>query len=132
MSLFKYIFFALSVVTFSHSIAADSDRPMIDSRFIGTWKGSWLEGMSSGKVTLEVGKSHGDLSLTTRPSFGTQAVAIAKIVGVEKQLSFYATGADGHAMRFNLTPHKDYQTLKGKAYYDGLHMELDLARAPIE
>jgi hypothetical protein len=132
MIFFKCTLFALAVIAFSPSIAADSDRPMIDSRFIGTWKGSWLEGMSSGKVTLEVGESRGDLSLTTRPAFGTQAVAIAKIVGVEKQLGFYATGADGHAMRFNLTPDKDYKTLKGKAYFDGLHMELDLTRAPID
>ena len=130
MNIIKCISYVVFLLTFSHANAADGDLSAIDSRFLGSWKGSWLEGMSSGKVTLEVRELSADLSFTARPAFGTQSAAIAKIVGNEKQLGFQMVGADGHVMRFDLKPSKDYQKLKGKAFYDNLHMELELSRAP--
>lgn len=127
MNHIKCTFLNVFLLIFSLANAADGDHSVIDSHFLGSWKGTWLEGMNSGKVTLEVRESSGELSFTTRPAFGTQSTPIAKIVGNEKQLRFQTVGADGHVVRFDLKPSKDYQKLKGKAYYDSLHMEMELS-----
>ena len=126
----KFILLVLFFSVCSTTNAADDNHASLDTRFLGTWEGSWLEGMSSGKATLELKDGNGELTFTTRPAFGTQPVSITKINGNEKQLGFQTIGADGHVMRFDLKPSKDYQKLKGKAYYDSLHMELELSRVP--
>lgn len=123
----KFILFVIFFSTFSTTNAADDDHAGLDARFWGTWEGSWLEGMSSGKATLELKDGNSELTFTTRPAFGTQPVSITKIIGNEKQLGFQTIGADGHIVRFDLKPSKDYQKLKGKAYYDSLHMEMELS-----
>ena len=126
----KFILFVLFFSAFSTTNVADDNHAGLDARFLGTWEGSWLEGMSSGKATLELKDGNGELTFTARPAFGTQAVSITKITGNEKQLGFQTIGPDGHVMRFDLKPSKDYQKLKGKAFYDNLHMELELSRVP--
>lgn len=126
----KFILFVLFFSAISTTNAADDNHASLDARFWGTWEGSWLEGMSSGKATLELKDGNSELTFTTRPAFGTQPVSITKINGNEKQLGFHTVGADGHVMRFDLKPSKDYQKLKGKAFYDNLHLELELSRAP--
>ena len=125
----KFILVVLFFSAFSATNSADDNHASLDARFWGTWEGSWLEGMSSGKATLKLEDGNGELTFTARPAFGTQPVLITKITGIEKQLVFHTTGADGHVMRFDLKPSKDYQKLKGKAFYDSLHMELELSRA---
>ncbi len=110
--------------------AADGDPATLDSRYLGQWAGNWLEGMSSGKATLQVKETSGELMFSALPSFGTQPTPITKMVGTEKRLSFQTVGADGRVMRFDLKPSGDYKKLKGKAYYDTLHMELELMRVP--
>jgi hypothetical protein len=112
------------------AFGADEGLSGIDPRFFGTWQGNWLEGMSSGKVTLAIKEGAGELSFTALPSFGAQSAAIGKITGDSKRLGFHTAGADGRVMRFDLKPSEDFKKLKGKAYYETLHMELELARTP--
>ncbi len=126
----KFILFALFFAAFATANAADNVNSSLDGRFLGTWEGSWLEGMSSGKATLTLKDESGELTFTTRPAFGARPVSITKITSTERQLGFQTVGADGYVMRFDLKPSKDYQKLKGKAYYDSLHMELELSRVP--
>lgn len=112
------------------AFGADEIFSGVDHRFLGTWQGNWLEGMSSGKIKLDVKDGAGELSFTALPSFGMQPAAISKITGTEKRLGFYTAGADGRVMRFDLKPSEDFKKLKGKAYYETLHMELELTRTP--
>jgi hypothetical protein len=123
---FKSILFALVFVFPATVFSQDSVNP----KYIGVWKGIWLEGMSSGKATLNIAESGGVLSFTALPSFGVEAVALKSIKGSEKSLGFQAAGADGRVMRFDLKPSSDYKKLMGKAYYEGLHMELEFMREP--
>ena len=130
MKLYKCnLFFLLLAFPFL-AFSADEMSSTVDPRFFGTWQGNWLEGMSSGKVKLDVKEGAGELSLTALPSFGTQPVAITKISGTDKRIGFYTAGADGRVMRFDLKPSEDFKKLKGKAYYETLHMELELTRTP--
>jgi hypothetical protein len=123
---FKSILFASALVFSSTAFGDDS----VDSRYIGVWKGSWLEGMSSGKATLDIVQGSGALAVTALPWFGVEPAPLKSIKSSEKSLGFQTVGADGRVMRFDLKPSSDYKKLKGKAYYDGLHMELELTREP--
>jgi hypothetical protein len=126
MSYFKSVLFVLALVFPATSFSQNG----IDSRYVGVWKGSWLEGMSSGKATLNIAESSGLLSFTAIPTFGVEPAPLKNIKGSEKSLGFQAIGADGRVMRFDLKPSSEYKKLKGKAHYDGLHMELELTREP--
>ncbi len=123
---FKSILFVLALVVPTTVSSQDS----VDSRYIGVWKGNWLEGMSSGKGSLAIGQNGGQLSFTALSWFGDEPVPLKGITGSEKSLGFQTIGADGRVMRFDLKPSNDYKKLKGKAHYDGLHMELELTREP--
>ena len=112
------------------AVSAETALSAIDTRFFGTWKGSWLEGMSSGKIILEIKDEGGELSFTARPSFGAQPATINKITANDKRLGFHTAGADGRTMRFDLKPSDDFKKLKGNAFYETLHMELELIRVP--
>jgi hypothetical protein len=122
----KSILFVLAVVL----PATVSSQDSVDSRYIGVWKGNWLEGMSSGKAFLAFGQSGGQLSFTALPWFGIEPAPLKGIKGSEKSLAFQTIGADGRVMRFDLKPSNEYKKLKGKAHYDGLHMELEFTREP--
>jgi hypothetical protein len=126
----RFFLLLLFLSAFASANAADDDQAGLDARFAGVWEGSWLEGMSSGKATLTLKDESGELTFTNRPAFGALPASITKITRTEKQLRFQTVGVDSHVMRFDLKPSKDYQKLKGKAYYDSLHMELELSRAP--
>ena len=128
--IFKCAFAVLFLLAPFISNAADEVGAAEDSRYQGKWEGNWLEGMSSGKVSLAIVAVNSEIAFTARPTFGTEPTVISKIKGTDKTLTFYVTGADGHAMRFELKPAKDYKILRGKAYYDNLHMELELSRTP--
>ena len=130
MKLHKCNLFILLMTFSSLAVGADEVSSIVDARFLGTWQGNWLEGMSSGKIKLEVKEGAGELSFSALPSFGTQPAAISKISGTEKRLGFYTAGADARVMRFDLKPSEDFKKLKGKAYYETLHMELELTRTP--
>lgn len=123
------LFFAMLLIP-ALSSGADEQAINVDSRYLGSWNGTWLEGMSSGKVALEIRETGGQLSLSPLPNFGAQPAAIAKVVGNENRVGFQTAGADGRSMRFDLKPSGDFKKLTGKAHYDGLHMELELKRAP--
>ena len=110
------------------TLAQDNAVTTVDSHYVGVWKGKWLEGMSSGSAILDLAESSGQFSFTALPPFGTDPAPINKIKGSDKQLEFQTVGADGRVMRFNLKPSGDYKKLKGKAYYDGLHMEIEFTR----
>ena len=126
----RFFLLLLFFSAFASANATDDDHAGLDARFAGVWEGSWLEGMSSGKATLTFKDESGELTFTNRPAFGARPASITKITRTEKQLRFQTVGADGYVMRFDLKPSKDYQKLKGKAYYDSLHMELELSRVP--
>ena len=113
-------------------MAADESAPVtaLDSRYAGVWQGTWLEGMSSGKAKLEITQSGGQLSFTSLPNFGVAPASLRKLTANEQRLSFETAGADGRTIRFELKPSGDHQRLQGKAYYDGLRMELDLSKTP--
>jgi hypothetical protein len=130
MSIFNSVFYVMLAFVPVATNAVDNDSTVVDARYIGTWAGNWLEGMSSGKATLQVKETSGELMFTALPSFGTQPTPITKMVGSEKRLGFQTVGADGRVMRFDLKPSGDYEKLKGKAYYDSLHMEVELTRIP--
>ena len=130
MKLIKCIFYSIFLLVSFHIVAADTENLANDSRYVGSWKGTWLEGMSSGKVSLEITRTGGEFSFTARPNFGTQPASIAKMVTREKQLAFVVSGEDGQPIRFELKPSDEFKKLKGKAYYDNLHLELELLRAP--
>ena len=112
------------------TLAQDKAVTAVDSHYVGVWKGKWLQGMSGGNAILDLAESGGQLSFTALPPFGTDPAPINKIKSSDKQLEFLAIGADGHVMRFDLKPSGDYKKLEGKAYYDGLHMEIEFTRAP--
>ena len=118
------LMFSLSV------LAQDNAVTTVDPRYVGVWKGKWLEGMSSGNAILDLAESSGQFSFTALPPFGTDPAPINKIKASDKQLEFQTVGADGRVMRFDLKPSGDYKKLKGRAYYDGLHMEIEFARTP--
>jgi hypothetical protein len=107
MRYFKSVLFALALVYPATSFSQDG----VDSRYIGVWKGNWLEGMSSGKATLNISESSGLLSFTALPSFGVEPAPLKSIKGSEKSLGFQAIGADGRVMRFDLKPSSEYKTL---------------------
>ena len=132
MTKFLFCGFALLLNCSPALMAADESAPAtaIDGRYVGVWEGAWLEGMSSGKVKLEITESGGQLSFTSLPNFGVTPASVRKLTGNEKRLGFETAGADGRTIRFELKPSSDNKQLKGKAYYDGLHMELDLAKTP--
>lgn len=132
MTKFLFCLFALLLNFSAAVIAADESTSTtnLDGRYVGVWEGAWLEGMSSGKVKLEITESGGQLSFTSLPNFGVTPASVRKLTGNEKRLGFETAGADGRTMRFELKPSSDNKQLKGKAYYDGLHMELDLAKTP--
>jgi hypothetical protein len=130
MKFIKCILFTLSLIVPLVASGADGDSRDIDSRYIGTWNGHWLEGMSSGKILLEVKENGGELSFTALPSFGANSAAIGKVMGNEQRLTFHTAGADGRTMRFDLKPSGDFKKLRGKAHYESLHMELELTRLP--
>ena len=130
MNLIKSILYFLCLLAPQLGMGADGNAFAIDSRYLGTWKGTWLEGMSSGKIVLELNETAGELSFTALPSFGIQPVGISKVAGDGQCLVFHTTGANGRAMRFDLKPSGDFKKLKGKAHYETLHMELELTRAP--
>jgi hypothetical protein len=113
-----------------NSTAGDEASAAVDSRYLGTWSGNWLEGMSSGKIRLEIKEGGGELLFTALPSFGVQPARLRKIAGDDKHLGFFTAGADGKTMRFELKPSADFKMLKGKVHYESLHMELELARVP--
>ncbi len=116
---------AVSLIGFTQDGAASE----LDSRYIRTWNGTWLSGMTSGKAILNVSEIGGQFSLTAIPSFGSDPAPISKIKSSEKQLEFQTVGADGRVMRVELKLSGDQGKLKGKAYYEGLHMEVELSRA---
>ena len=130
MKLYKCNLCILLMTFSSLAFGADEVSSIVDARFFGTWQGNWLDGMSSGKIKLVVKEEAGELSFTALPSFGTQSATISKISGTDKRLAFYTAGADGRVMRFDLKPGEDFKKLKGKAYYETLHMELELTRTP--
>ena len=130
MKLIKCLFYSIFLLASFHTLAADPESLANDSRYVGAWKGTWLEGMSSGKVSLEITRTGGEFSFTARPNFGTQPASITKMVNSEKQFAFVVSGEDGQAIRFELKPSDEFEKLKGKAYYDNLHLELELLRAP--
>ena len=124
----KSILLTSALIISLGALAQDGATSAIDSRYIGVWKGAWLEGMSSGKVILDMAESSGQFSFTALPRFGNDPAPISKIKHSETQLGFLTAGADGRVMRFDLKPSSDYKKLKGKAYYDGLHMEVQFTR----
>lgn len=129
MKPFKYLLICTGLLLALSSAAGDDVNATVDSRYLGTWNGNWLEGMSSGKIRLEIKESGGEISFTALPSFGVQPATLRKVAGDAKRLGFHTAGADGRTMRFDLKPSVDFKTLKGKAHYESLHMELDLVRA---
>jgi hypothetical protein len=130
MRTLKCILACFGLLLALNSAAADDVPSTIDSRYIGTWSGNWLEGMSSGKIRVEIKEAGGELSFAALPSFGVQPAQLRKVAGDDKRLAFLTTGADGKTMRFDLKPSGDFKILKGKAHYESLHMELELTRAP--
>ncbi len=126
--LFESVLLPIALLFSAGVDAQDGGTPAVEAQYIGVWKGNWLEGMSSGGVTLEIAENGGQLSFSGRPAFGTEPEPISKIKHSDQQLGFQTTGADGGAMRFELKPTADYQKLKGKAYYQGLHMEVEINR----
>jgi hypothetical protein len=131
MKTLKCILACFGLLLALNSAAGDEAASTIDSRYIGTWNGNWLEGMSSGKIRLEIKEAGGDLSFTALPSFGIQPTQLRKVTSDDKRLAFLTTGADGKTMRFELKPSEDFKILKGKAHYESLHMELELTRAVV-
>ena len=129
MKLIKSILVLLFCLTGFAATGADEASLRVDNRYLGIWKGAWLEGMSSGKIQLEIKESTGHLTFTALPSFGAEAAILSKLGGTQQRLGFQTSGADGRVMRFNLSPSADFSKLKGKAHYDSLHMELELSRA---
>ena len=130
MKLYKCNLFIFVLVFPFLAFGADEVSSTIDLRFFATWQGNWLEGMSSGKIVLEIKEGSGELSFTALPSFGAHPATVNKIIGNNKRLGFHTAGADGRTMRFDLKPSEDFKKLKGKAYYETLHMELELIRVP--
>ena len=129
----KYIISNLLIIVLMFSLGAfaqDNTVTTVDSRYIGVWKGKWLEGMSGGSAILDLAESSGQFSFTALPPFGADPAPINKIKGSDKQLEFQTVGADGRMMRFDLKPSGDYKKLKGRAYYNGLHMEIEFTRTP--
>ena len=130
MKLLKYILSCLGLLLALNAAAGEQASNTVDSRYIGTWSGNWLEGMSSGKILVEIKDGGGELSFTALPSFGAPPAQIRKVAGDDKRLGFHTAGADGRTMRFELKPTSDFMKLKGKAFYESLHMELELTRLP--
>lgn len=128
--IFQSVLLGIGLLFSAGVIAQDSATPAVESRYTGVWKGNWLEGMSSGRITLEIAENGGQLSFSGRPAFGTDPVSISKIKHSDQQFGFQTAGADGGVMRFDLKPSADYKKLKGKAYYQELHMEVEINRAP--
>lgn len=126
----KCILLFYGVMNFLAATAQDSAAPAVDTRYIGNWNGTWVEGMSSGNATLSITENGGQFAFTALPAFGRDPAAINKIKGTAGQLSFHVIGADGRVMRFELMPLSEFKKLKGKAHYDGLHMEVELFRTP--
>ncbi len=130
MKTLKCILACFGLLVALNSTAGDHGTAALDSRYIGTWSGNWLEGMSSGKIRVEIKEAGGELSFAALPSFGVQPAQLRKVTSDDKSLAFFTTGADGKTMRFELKPSGDFNILKGKAHYESLHMELELTRAP--
>ncbi len=126
----KCLFSCFGLLLALNSTAGDEIGSAVDSRYLGAWRGNWLEGMSSGKIRVEITEGGGELWFIALPSFGSLPAQIRKVAGDDKRLGFYTAGADGKTMRFELKPSGDFKTLKGKAHYESLHMELELARVP--
>lgn len=122
------VLLAVTLLLSAAVLAQDGVTPAVESRYIGIWKGNWLEGMSSGAVTLDLAENGGQFSFSGLPAFGAEPAPISKINSSGKQLGFQTVGADGRVMRFELKPFADYKKLKGKAYYEGLHMEVEFSR----
>lgn len=130
----KFLFYSIVwIFNFSADVFASDENTSttnLNSRYVGTWQGTWLEGMSSGKAKLEITEFSGQLSFTALPNFGAAPANLRKLAGNEKHFAFETAGADGRTMRFELKPSSDGKQLKGKAYYDSLHMEVEFAKTP--
>ena len=126
-----FCFFTLVLNFSTAGFAGDENPPItsLENRYEGRWQGNWLEGMSSGKAALEVTESGAQMSLSSLPVFGAAPISVTKLTSDDKQLKFTAVGADGRSYRFDLKPSSNGSKLIGKAFYDSLHMELELARA---
>jgi hypothetical protein len=100
-------------------------------RFAGKWQGSWLEGMSSGKVFLDLGASAGQeakIELTSFPKFGPGVAPVRDIAAENETLKFSTPRSDGKEIKFELTLNQAGNKLKGKARYEGSRVEVELAR----
>jgi hypothetical protein len=100
-------------------------------RLAGKWQGSWLEGMSTGKVFLELapGAGQSKIELTGFPKFGPGKAPVRDVVAQGETLKFVTVRADGEKVTFDLKLNDAGSKMKGKARYEGSRMEVELVRS---
>ena len=86
----KFLFYSIVwIFNFSADVFASDENTSttnLNSRYVGTWQGTWLEGMSSGKAKLEITEFSGQLSFTALPNFGAAPANLRKLAGNAEML----------------------------------------------
>jgi hypothetical protein len=100
---------------------------------LGTWRGPWYLGMSSGTATLVLAGDatlEGSLQLTNSEGFGDAPVPLRDVAIVDGKLRFVAIGADGQRMVADVPVDLDKGRLKGFVTWGGYKVRLELQRQP--
>jgi len=118
----KNLFATLAALALCLDVHAD------EPSLVGTWKGPWYLGMSSGPAELVVTGDGGTLLLTNHETFGSAPVPLSEVSDKEGLLSFRARGADGRWLEARLPLDASRQTLKGAASHAGYKLRLELKR----
>jgi hypothetical protein len=122
----------MSLLWFSMALPlANAQQPEAAAqRFLGKWQGSWLEGMASGKVFLDLAAAEGEskIEMTRLPKFGAGKALVREVLTEGQTLKFVTARADGEKVSFDLKLNEAGSRLKGTARYEGSRAEVELVR----